>query len=409
MQKSNKTLLFFTAEFPYGNKSETFIETEIRYLSQHFFRVIVFPSVQSEIIRKVPDNVFVDNSCVNVVLSKKKKIRVLFFHFITIIQLLISEIRSKGFIKVWKGKRILTDYIAGQLYYVSILAPMLRQHIADSVCYSYWFCDKLLALSLIKRKNLSMKLVCRAHGYDLYDDRWPVTGVPLRNFKLKYIDHCFLISQFGLNYLKRQIGQKYHHKLSVSKLGVHKIRKEQVITETGQKVLVSCASLIPLKRVHLIAEIIKDCSLRIKWVHFGDGPGMDLLKKHVGDLPSSVEVEIKGHLDNNEVLNYYATQKVDLLVSVSESEGLPVSMMEALSFGIPVLAVPVGGVPEIVVDGVSGFLFPEHYDLEEYRLMLAKTLNFKFDSGKIIDYFDSNFNAKINYTIFVSEISNISQ
>jgi len=409
MQKSNKTLLFFTAEFPYGNKSETFIETEILYLSQNFHRVIVFPTVKSKILRKVPDNVVVDNSCVNVVLSKKEKIKLLIFHFLTFSILLFSEIRSRGLMKVFRGKKILIDYIAGQLKYVDTLKPVLKEYGLNHIFYTYWFCDKLLALTLLKRKHRNMKLVSRVYGFDLYDDWWPVTGVPLRDFKMKHTDHCFLISQFGLNYIKSLVKKKYHYKLSVSKLGVQKLRKVQSISETDQKVILSCASLIPLKRVHLIAEIIKDSGMKIKWVHFGDGPGMELLKKHTCDLPSSVEVEIKGHVDNSEVLSYYATQKVDLLLSVSESEGLPVSMMEALSFGIPVLAVPVGGVPEIVVDGVSGFLFPGQYDLEEYRRMLVQALNFRFDSEKIIDFFDSNFNANINYTKFVNEISNIGQ
>ena len=58
---------------------------------------------------------------------------------------------------------------------------------------------------------------------------------------------------------------------------------------------------------------------------------------------------------NEEVMEYYKNNLVDLFVNMSESEGLPVSMMEAMSFGVPVIAPDVGGIKEIV-DENSGWL-----------------------------------------------------
>jgi len=48
-------------------------------------------------------------------------------------------------------------------------------------------------------------------------------------------------------------------------------------------------------------------------------------------------------LPHNDVLNYYASNPVDVFINTSSSEGLPVSIMEAMSFGIPVIATNVGG------------------------------------------------------------------
>jgi glycosyltransferase involved in cell wall biosynthesis len=49
---------------------------------------------------------------------------------------------------------------------------------------------------------------------------------------------------------------------------------------------------------------------------------------------------------------------LDIFVSVSVKEGLGVSLLEASSYGVPIVAGNVGGIPEIVQDGVTGFLVP---------------------------------------------------
>lgn len=49
---------------------------------------------------------------------------------------------------------------------------------------------------------------------------------------------------------------------------------------------------------------------------------------------------------------------LDIFVSVSAKEGLGVSLLEAGSYGVPIVATNVGGIPEIVQDGVTGFLVP---------------------------------------------------
>ena len=71
------------------------------------------------------------------------------------------------------------------------------------------------------------------------------------------------------------------------------------------------------------------------------------------------------------VISFYQDNRIDLFVSLSESEGLPVSMMEAMNHGIPVVSKDVGGVREIVIDGETGFIVPKESSLEE----IAKSIN----------------------------------
>jgi glycosyltransferase involved in cell wall biosynthesis len=51
--------------------------------------------------------------------------------------------------------------------------------------------------------------------------------------------------------------------------------------------------------------------------------------------------------------------ELDLLVIASKAEGMPRVMLEAFSAGVPVAAFPVGGIPEVITDGETGFLVRE--------------------------------------------------
>ena len=83
---------------------------------------------------------------------------------------------------------------------------------------------------------------------------------------------------------------------------------------------------------------------------------MQEIKQAVRDLPASVEAELKGAMFNQALLREYKEQYFDLFINLSDSEGLPVSIMEAMSFGIPCVATNVGGTAELVIDGYNGLL-----------------------------------------------------
>ena len=83
----------------------------------------------------------------------------------------------------------------------------------------------------------------------------------------------------------------------------------------------------------------------------------EAIRQQAGALPVNIRWQITGHLSNSEILRFYRENPVDLFVNVSASEGLPVSMMEAMSYGIPVAATDVGGVSELVQPGQNGFLW----------------------------------------------------
>ena len=63
-----------------------------------------------------------------------------------------------------------------------------------------------------------------------------------------------------------------------------------------------------------------------------------------------------GHVPNSEVLEHYARSPASLFVNVSESEGVPVSIMEAMAHAIPALATNAGDTDRLVTHGRDGWL-----------------------------------------------------
>ena len=149
---------------------------------------------------------------------------------------------------------------------------------------------------------------------------------------------------------------------------------------------------------------------QFEWHHLGSGPLREALEQEaIALLPENVHYKFYGQLTNEEVYQFYHSTPVDLFLNVSETEGIPVSIMEAQSLSIPVVATAVGGTPEIV-DDENGLLLPA--DLTP-NILSSEISNLFSDSDilqrkrqKARENWEQKYNADINYQIFVKRILN---
>ena len=104
-----------------------------------------------------------------------------------------------------------------------------------------------------------------------------------------------------------------------------------------------------------------------------------------------------GNVNNNQVIDFYRTNPPHVFINVSSSEGVPVSIMEAISFGIPIIATDVGGNPEICIENYNGFLLNKDFSNQDLQRMICRFKNMSqniyhsmcINSRKV---FDTRFN-----------------
>ena len=107
-----------------------------------------------------------------------------------------------------------------------------------------------------------------------------------------------------------------------------------------------------IEAFHRLRGAFPDWTLEIA----GDGPEYERCRERVAALGEEDRIRMHGWVDNREMASYYGRWR--LLLFPSNYEGLPNSVIESLRCGTPVLASPVGGIPDVIEEGETGWFLP---------------------------------------------------
>ncbi|MBZ4643312.1 MAG: glycosyl transferase [Deferribacteraceae bacterium] len=118
---------------------------------------------------------------------------------------------------------------------------------------------------------------------------------------------------------------------------------------------------------------------KIKLLLVGDGPLFNEVVDFAKTLPCFSNIIFTGFRDDV----YSCLKCMDVFAMTSKEEGLCTSIIDALSFGIPVVATKVGGIPEIVKDGVNGYL-AEVKNSSKIAELFLYSLDSKFNKNNLI-------------------------
>lgn len=386
-----------TTEFPFLC-GEPFLEREIFYVAQRFDEVLIFATVpdgQAKSTRATPENVrafpihvYRNYACIALfsgLFAKKEK-----YHGLR--QSLYGaycEGMARGIAKRVKKR----------------LIPLLSSDDCI-VVYSYWF-NYLCAAACrtaraLRDHGIQAEVISRSHRHDLYAERKKTGVIPLQKENLRTVDGVYACSENGRDYLKGKYpGDK--NRIHTAYLGVE---NGDVCASLSAKRFLTASPLRAVKRLELFAEAFALFHQRHpewKWVMLGGVPSdSPEVEKIVRENKLEDAIVAGGYLSNKELLRFYRESPVSYLVNTSSSEGLPVSMMEAQSFGVPCIGPDVGGVGEII-DEENGFLFPKDVSVKSLADLLERAANlseeeYKAKSQKSFARQRERFDADKNFT-----------
>lgn len=392
-------IVLFTARYPYGS-GEAFVETELEVISKQVDHIFLVPMNIKGDAR--PMKKYVNVEVVDIHSYDVRNIRVS-LSFVEKMRILLTEwFRFNTSLKFIRYDFRLLRNAESVAQKLSIW--MKNADLKDAVFYSFWFDEWTSALAILKMNGLVSSYISRAHRFDLYFERHMRNQIPLRFFQFKHINKVFVVSKEGQYYLERKFPE-YKDKIDLSYLGTldNGVAPRY---DSAHIHIVSCSLIKPLKRVDDIFQIIEGIP-NVHWTHIGDGDGFGALKKRVSDSEHRSRVTLKGAMSHDDVMDYYAKNPITCFINLSESEGLPVSIMEAISFGIPVIATNVGGTSEIVNEQ-TGRLLPAYPTVDEARQslisMLEQISRGDFPSETIRDFWEKNFEAERAYRNFLAKI-----
>lgn len=422
--KSKRKLYIITQHYPYGDGEKTFIEPELKRLcATGQFDITIISSERKgvELTSEVDKSIKVINipiasvfeNLTRFILGIKYGLR---YFFCRDTKRERQELKQDG-MTLGKLSNSVLIYIQANTFYHDIM--QLNLDVNHAIIYTYWCHVQTLSFALHKSELKDIRLISRIHRIDLYDDQTIYGRHPFRRLVDDKLDRLFFIAEAGLEYYVDKIGKADNdNKYILSRLGTEcaesydEIRTQQ--KETDSFMLVSCSNLIPVKCVELIIQALslidKTC---IQWVHFGDGNNRSELEKIASKLlagKGNIRYDFKGKTANQEILSFYKSYLVGSFVTTSQSEGCPVSLQEALSFGLPIIATAVGEIP-LMVDG-NGILLPENPSPEKVadaieQLSGTSVENIDRMRKKSRDIWEEYFDAEKNYSSFVEQLANL--
>ena len=409
-----RTLFLITSSFPIG-EFETFLESEFPFLQKAFDQIFIITNTPVTPDQRIP------KEAAHVIYMPYlprwyEKLRYPKYFFNSLIwselkQLVVNEHR---FPKLGMLSSMLGSLTTGNKL-CRLIRNLLHEYQLNpnnTVAYSYWCNDMVTGLSLLKLYQPQIHCVTRAHGFDVYLERSTYNYLPLRRHIFNKLDSIYFASEHGKNYTVDKFGN--YPSFKVARLGVNDGDREYHTKPDTLLRIVSCSSLIPLKQVDIIIDslaLIEDFS--IHWTHIGSGELHQVLEEKASALLSSkknIEFKFAGRIANEQVINYYREGRFDFFINTSCTEGLPVSMMEAMAHGIPVIGPDVGGVSELVVHLYNGYLISDQVDVQEVKVSLEKAaqldqIDYQVYSTNAYQTWKHKYQAAINYSQFTQSLT----
>jgi glycosyltransferase involved in cell wall biosynthesis len=243
------------------------------------------------------------------------------------------------------------------------------------------FSNHPAVVALIVHRLTGIPFSFTAHGHDIHKD------TTMLREKIATAAFAVTVSQYNKSLMAKECPPEDKSKIHVIHCGVD-TRLFNVPMKSDWDGIINIICVASLLEVKGHTYLIQACrQLRDKGVKFtchlvGEGEYHARIKKEIKQSELDEQIKLHGACTQSHVRELLMKSDVFVLPSIhtrqGDREGIPVSLMEAMAVGLPVVASNISGIPELVANGLTGFLTPPG-DVNA----LAKSIGVLIDNGSL--------------------------
>jgi colanic acid/amylovoran biosynthesis glycosyltransferase len=338
-------ILFITSSFPYG-PSETFLMPEIRELMKTGHEVIIVPAYpRGEVVHDAAAPLL-ENTVRRPVIS----LEIMAAASAAFIANPAACLRTVGWMFKSRGLKMTLRNLA-VLPKSFWLARLARKVGADHV-YAHWAASPA-TIAMVAGEVAQLPWSFTAHRWDIIENN-------LLSLKAEKVAFARIISEDGCE-MARELGANVSVDKNVLHMGVEIPESITYAARTQGPCVVICPALLVERKGqrYLIRamEMLRQRSVDVVLWLAGQGEDREELERMVSECKLAERVRFLGQVSHDALLAMFRDGAVDMIALPSLHEGIPASLQEAMGYGIPVIATPVGGIPELLRDG-AGLMVP---------------------------------------------------
>lgn len=370
-------IAFVVTQFP--STSETFVLNQITDLIDRGHDVDIYAGIPGDLTKahqKVQKYQLLDKTYYGVSIPRQRGV-----YYLKALWLWVDVLR--------RSPRLLFKFLSLSHYgrhlispkFIYLLASYLNRTLSYDIIHCHFGTNGVRGALLRELGILQGKLVTTFHGSDVTKTLL-AQGTHIYDALFQTVDQCQPISQRWRRVLL-SLGC-HPNKITVHHMGIDCDRfhfTSRHLRSDGQVRLISVARLTEKKgieySIRAVAQLLKTYP-NIHYDIIGDGPLQAELEQLIHSLDVEAQVKLLGWKAQRDVIELL--HQSDILVAPSvtsktgDQEGIPVAIMESMAMGLPVVSTWHSGIPELVADGVSGFLVPER-DVDALAQRLAYLVN----------------------------------
>ncbi len=222
----------------------------------------------------------------------------------------------------------------------------------------------------------------------------------VRSFSIKKSDIVVTPSQHLKNFI---LNLGFKNKIEIINNGVF-IPEENTNIFTNDQINITIVSrLVSHKNIKKIIRAISDLNDPLIYLNIiGDGPELNQLQKISLESNNKDNIIFHGKLNRDDINHIFL--KSDIYIQASNYEGLPHSLLEAMSYGIPVLCTPVGECKEILGNEDRGYILDLPVSKNNIKSKISQIIgekdiaNKKGEKGK--DFINEKYNLTNSFNLY---------